>query len=68
MDSHEQRKEQSLAELRGSEAWRWLQDELVNWLDTEFEHFEDGFEDHGECEFHRGRAAAIKEIANITED
>lgn len=67
MDSTKERERASLAELRGSDAWKWLQRELMDWLDAEYTAFENGFDNRGDYEFHRGRAEAIREIANITE-
>jgi len=67
MDMEEEKRVLHLNELRGSEAWKWLQNELADSLDDEFTRLEDGVDDFGKYEYHRGKIAAIKEIMNITD-
>lgn len=67
METEQDKRLLHLYELRGSEAWKWLQNELANDLDNEFTKLEDGVDDFGQYEYCRGRIAAIKEIMNITD-
>lgn len=68
MDSEQERKEQALAELRGSMAWEWLVEEVINPLAAEeFRELEDGVVDIRDYEFRRGRISALRELGEITD-